>query len=56
MDTVFNAPDSENNVVDGINATDKHHLKELMKIIGKLASNNTSHIGILSRALKIHLS
>ena len=36
-----------NNVVDGINATDKHYLKDKMEPIGKLGSINTSKIGII---------
>ena len=34
----INAPGYVNNVVDGLNATDKLYLKEHMELIGKLAS------------------
>ena len=47
MDHAINAPGYGNNVVDGINAADKRYLKEQMKPIGKLSSNNTSTIGII---------
>ena len=52
MDRAINAPVHINNVVDGINATDKRYLKE-MELICKLASNNnTSEIGRLPGASK----
>ena len=44
MDCAINAPVHRNNVVDVINVTDKHYLKEKMDLICKLASNNTSII------------
>ena len=47
MDLSINAPGHINNVVDGLNATDKRYLNEQMELIGKLASNDTSKIGIL---------
>ena len=52
MDRVINAPVHGNNVVDGINTTDKFYLKEQMKPIGKLSSNNTSTTGIIPSASK----
>ena len=48
MDCAINAPDHGNNVVYGINATDKRYLKEKMELIDKLASNYTSEIGMIS--------
>ena len=36
----------------GLNATDKHYLKERMEPIDKLASNDTSNIGMLTSASK----
>ena len=51
-DHVINSPGHGNNVVDGINATDKRYLKGKMEVIGKLASNNTTFIGILPSASK----
>ena len=47
MDRAINAPGHGRNVVDGLNATDKCYLKEHMEIIGKLASNYISKIGML---------
>ena len=41
MSRAINAPDHGNNVVDGINTTEKRYLKEQMELIGKLASNDT---------------
>ena len=52
MDRVINSPDHGENVFDGLNATEKHYLKEQMKLIGKLASNDTSKIGMLPSASK----
>ena len=40
------------NVVDGLNATDKHYLKGGMEIICKLGSNGTTNIGIIPSASK----
>ena len=48
----INAPDHGKNVVDVINATDKHYLKGEMELMGKLASNDTTNIGMLTSALK----
>ena len=47
MVLAINAPGHVNNVVDRINATDKRYLKKQMELIGKLASSDTSKIGIL---------
>ena len=44
MDRAINAPGHGNNVVYGINATEKHYLKEKMELIGKFASNDTPNI------------
>ena len=52
MDHAINAPDHLNNVVDGLNVTDKSYFKEQMELIGKLSSNDTSNIGMLPSALK----
>ena len=52
MDCTINVPGHGNNVVDGINVTDKLYLKGKTELIGKLESNETSNIGILSSASK----
>ena len=46
----INSPVRGKNLVDGLNATVKRYLKEQMELIGKLASNDTSNIGILTSA------
>ena len=46
-DLTINAPGHGNNVVDGLNATEKRYLKGKMELIGKLASNDTTNIGML---------
>ena len=48
----INSPGHGNNVVDGLNATEKRYLKEQMECIGKLAINNTSNIGMIPSASK----
>ena len=48
----INALGHGNNVVDGINATDKNYLKEKMELICKLGSKNTTKIGMLTSASK----
>ena len=50
IDRPINAPCHINVVVDGLNVTDKLYLKEKMELIGKLASDDTSKIGMLSSA------
>ena len=52
MDRAINSPGHGNNILYGLNATEKHYLKEKMEIIGKLASNKTSRIGMLPSASK----
>ena len=52
MDWAINAPGHGNNVVDGLNSTAKHYLKEQMKRISKLESYYTSNIGMLPSDLK----
>ena len=52
MDCAINAPGHRNNVIYGLNATDKCYLKEEMEPIGKLESNDTTHIGMLNSASK----
>ena len=48
----MNAPVNGNNVVYGINATDKRYLKGEIELIGKLASNDILKIGVLPIASK----
>ena len=52
MHRAINAPSLGNNVVDGINATNKRQLKEQMELIGELESNKSSKIEIISSASK----
>ena len=52
MDRVINALGHGNNVVDGLNATDKHYLKKQLNLIDKLESNNTTKIGMIPSASK----
>ena len=52
MDHSTNAPGHGNNIVYGLNATENIYLKEQMEIIGKLASNEISKIGMLPSASK----
>ena len=47
MDCAINAPGHVNNVVDGLNTTDKRYLKGKMELIGKLASDDSTNIGML---------
>ena len=48
----MNAPGHKNNVVFELNATGKYFLKGKMELIGKVASNNTSKIGMVSSGSK----
>ena len=50
IDCTINSSVHVHNVVDGLNATDKHYLKEQMELLGKSASNDTSNIRMLSSA------
>ena len=50
MDCTINSPGHGKNVVDVLNATDKHYLRGEMELIGKLASNNTSKIRMITSA------
>ena len=52
MDRAINAPGHGKNVIDVINTTDKQYLKEEMVIMGKLASSDTTNIGMLPSASK----
>ena len=52
MYPVTNSPGYGNHVVDGLNATRGIYLKENMELIVKLASNNTSEIGMLPSSSK----
>ena len=52
MDRAINAPVHGNNAVDGFNATYKRSLKGQMELIGKLASNETSKIGLIQISSK----
>ena len=51
-DCVINAPGHGKNVVDGLNETDKLYLKRKMELMGRLASNDTTNIGMLPNASK----
>ena len=46
MNRTINSLVHVNNVVNGINATDKRYLKK-MELVGKLSSNDTSKIGMI---------
>ena len=48
MDHAINEPGHGNNVADGLNGTKNYYLKEKMELLGKLSSNDTSNIAILS--------
>ena len=52
MDHTIDATDHGNNVVDGLNATDKRDQKQQMELIGKLSNNDTSNIVIIPSAQK----
>ena len=52
MDNSINEPDHGNNVVERLNPTDKHYLKEQMEHIGKLASNDTPKMEMIPSVLK----
>ena len=52
MDRAMNAPGHGKNVVDGLNATEKHYLKGGKELMVKLASNNTTNIEMLPSASK----
>ena len=48
----INETDNGKDVDDSFNATDKFYLKEQMKLIFKLASNDTSNISMITSASK----
>ena len=52
MNREINATGHGNNVVDGINTTERRYLKGEIKLIGKLASDDTTNIGMLTSASK----
>ena len=52
MDRATNAPGHTNNVIDGLNTTEKYYLKGEIEHIGKLAGNVTSTVGMLPSASK----
>ena len=52
MDRSMNAPVHRNNVVGGINANYKLHVKSEMETLGKLESNGTSNIGMIPSVSK----
>ena len=52
VDCAINASGHGNIVVYGINTTDKHCLKGEIELMGKLASNDTTNIGMLLSASK----
>ena len=52
MDFTINAIIHGNNVVDGLNATNKHYLKGKMELMGKLESKDNTNIKMLPSASK----
>ena len=52
MDFSITAPVHGNDDVDGPNATNKHYLKEQMELLGELATNDASKIGMLPSVSK----
>ena len=46
-DLTINPAGNGNNVVYGLNAADKNYLRGKMELIGELASNYTTNIGML---------
>ena len=52
MDPAIDTPDHGKNVVDGLNATEKLYSKEKMELMGKLASKDTTNVGMLPSASK----
>ena len=52
IDRAINAPCHGKNAVDGLNSSYKFYLKGEMELIGKLASNDTTNIGMLTSASK----
>ena len=52
MDCAIILPGHGKNIVDGINATHKHYLKEKMELTGKLCINDNKNIGMLPCASK----
>ena len=52
MDCAINSPGHVNIVLGRLNETDKRYLKGKMELLGKLASNDTSDIGIILIASK----
>ena len=52
MDCAINALGHRNNAFDGLNETERRFLTEQIKLIGKLASNDTSEVVILPSASK----
>ena len=50
MYLAINLPGCVNNVIDGLNATDKPYLKKEMEPIGKLLSDDNTTIGIIRNA------
>ena len=52
MECEINVPGHGNNVVDGLNATGKYDLKGKLKFIGKLGSNDTTNIGMITSSSK----
>ena len=52
MNTENNVPWHGKNAVDELKTMNERYLKEQMETIGKLASNDTSNIGIIPGASK----
>ena len=52
MDRAINVPCHGKNVFDGLNATDRRYFKGEIELIFKLASIDTTDIGVISSASK----
>ena len=52
IECAINSPVNGKNVINGLNDTEKLHLKEQMGPLGKLGSNVTSNIGIIPSVSK----
>ena len=48
INRAINLPGHRNNVVDELNTTGKRYLNKQVELIGKLGSNNTTNIGIIT--------
>ena len=52
MCRVINAPGCGNDFIYRLNAADKRYLKGEMKLIDRLGSNDTTHVGMIRSASK----